>query len=929
MKIEPIELPNQLEGKWKNAVFLTYGVDILFFERVIWQNRWRNIIIIGDGIRLSDSLQGYEGRDDIRWANRKYIVDGVYGTTFHPKMILLTSHDSGRLFIGSGNLGFPGYSSGGEMFTQYDYDPEHTEYISEFINVRAYLDGLISRHYLRLRTEKQLLKLFEDSPWVYRGSVLDSEHVISNSERPFLDQFVEKLDNEVIDELLILAPFYDEKIIALKRLIKELNPSYTEIFLQEGQTSIDPKVLEELVEQSRNKIDIKLIELGDDNTYVHNKLYVAKTVDKAVCLQGSPNLSISAFLITPPKGNFELASILVGGRDEFDPLFEHLLIKELSSPVSHLNLKYLGGFKDEIEEAYASSPFWVLGAEWQDDILTIFYKGQLEKPEHIAIEVAEVQYPLNIKNFDRSSIEVKLSNEVLNFLSGNCIIRFIWDGEFKSGPILPFNITELDKSISISEEGEHLSNLGDLDLNDKDFEELLHELDGSLIIDGQSVVKLWRTGDHKAKEIDWDDETALKMAYEEIDYDLLRSHPRLEQYRTWNIGSGGSNRKTDLQVILSSITSHFQGLIDTAQGKQDIRPVDNLPGTEESGVDQENAEEVEAEEAEREKRRQSGNARKRKIMKAFIHRYIKGISSVKFLKIVDHDVIANNYVIFSHVLWRLFSFEWIEEDFVADSALKMMQFMWGDSKERKGYFHLLDEQGKSLCADIIVKSQGVGRLFATIFYIDFLVTQSDEKEFRLELRNFLRHILISMPFEVTSDILIEVWLLLGPLFIYNPPLPSDIVTRLELLVNWETQESFLRNIERTEGIRKHGCRFSAFPVTVMRPAVRELVQIRQLEFIDSTGIDNQERAEIVCRLWMKFQPMDFYRMTNVDGKILFLYDREYQKGLYVNRDKGIEIDILALQPYEHIILDTRLAKLKEIATQAMEKIKVNDFSLID
>lgn len=928
MKLDLLELPKQLEGKWKNAVFLSYGVDILFFERVIWQTKWQNIAIIGDGIRLSDALQGYEGRDEIRWTNRKYVVDGVYGTTFHPKMILLTNQDSGRLFIGSGNLGFSGYASGGEMFVQYDYDSEHTEYLSAFGFARSFLDELIEEHYLRPRTEKHLIKVFQDSPWLYRGSASGTELVRSNLERSFFEQFIEKLNQEPIDELLILAPFYDEKLIALSRMINQLNPKSTVIFLQEGQTSIDPIVLEKLIQQSSNKIAIKLIEMGDDNAYVHNKLFVAKTENRAVCLQGSPNLSISAFIMTPPEGNFELANLLEGKRDKFDSLFTRFLVQDLSTPINQLNLKYIGSVEDEVKNAYESTPFWVLGAEWQNDLLTIFYKGKIEALNQIAIELAEVQYPLKVINIDKRSIETKIIvDEVLNLLTGYSIIHFIFDGVYKSAPVIPFSIKELDNSIKASNDGEHLSDLGDLDLDDKDFEELLYELDGSLIIDGKSVVKIWRTDDHEEKDIDWEDQTAVRMAYEEIDYDLLRSHPKLEQYRTWNLGSG-SYRKTELQIILSSITSHFQGLVDTASGKQDVSLIDRDHDFELSGVDQEDSREVEEEEAEREEQRRKGSARKRNIMKAFIRRYLKGISSAEFLRIVDHDVIANNYVIFSHILWRLFSFDWMDDEFIAKSALEMMYFVWGDGNSRKGYFHSVDEQGRVLCADIIEKNQGVGRLIATIYYINYLVIQSNEKELRLVLRNLLRHFLVSSPLDINLEMIVESWLLLGQIFIDNPPSPSEIIIELEVLAYWETQESFLRNIENTVGIGKDRCRFSAYPVSVMRPAVGETVQIRQLEFLDPTGIDTPELAETVCKLWMNYQPMNFYRIADNHGKIQFLYDREYHKGLYVNREKGIDVDIEDLFPFRHRILDNRFSDLKEIAMQAEEKIEVRDISVI-
>src|SRR5690606_8392602 len=108
---------------------------------------------------------------------------------------------------------------------------------------------------------------------------------------------------------------------------------------------------------------------------------------------------------------------------------------------------------------------------------------------------------------------------------------------------------------------EVLPRLGDLDLDDDEIERLLGELDAALVIDRQSV---WQLAGRTMPSSGADDNEALRLDYAEVDYDLLRRHPRIQQYfRQHNISAGGYTR-TRLQIILHTITDHFRGLLEPA-----------------------------------------------------------------------------------------------------------------------------------------------------------------------------------------------------------------------------------------------------------------------------------------------------------------------------------------------------------------------------
>lgn len=923
-----LKLPSQLEGRWSNVVFLTYRVDLPFFERAIWRildSRCRNIIIIGDGNRLLDSYKGYSDTLNVRWVNQKYIVDGVFGTTFHPKMIFLTSQKAGRLLIGSGNLGIQGYASGGEMFVQYEYDSDSglIEYPPVFVFVRNYLEGLIKEGLFRPQTERQLRKLLEETPWLYHG--LDRDSVLrSNIEVPFIDQFVNIIGDEPVEELSILSPFYDEKVSALQTILEVINPKITIVYLQEGETSVDPKELESVANQFPGKVRTHLVEIFDGGVYIHNKLYIAKTATKSVCLQGSPNLTRSAFLLCPPQGNFELANLLIGEPDEFDQLIEILTIHQQVENFFELDCKYFGRQDDEVIEGDSLIGCWLVGGEWQKDYLKLFFRGQLPDLELASLLIGSSQFPLKITKTSDRLIEIEININIKNYLERNLPVQIIWPTENRTNPIFPCSLDELGKTIEV-DDGDHLASIGDLQLEDKELESLLHELDNSLIIDKQSVNSIWQAIDSSAKNQNLED-GGIMIDYSEIDYEMLRSHPKLAQYREWRIG-GRDYRKTRLQIILSSITSHFQGLTDTA-AKVNMPIVSELSLEElDDDLAQEDAQEVEEQEAEREKRRSKGKARIRNIMKAFILRYLRGITSTEFLKLVDYDVIANNYVIFLHVLWCLYGLDWIEDNFVTDAFLKMFRFMWG-REGKLGYYQSLDQEAKDFCAGIFENGKAVGRMIAAIFYADYLAVIDNWIDVRFELRNFWRHFMEDWPIALELNAIQDAWYLIGHILVYDPPTPLNIIERLQELAKWETSNSFLRAIESTFGLSENSIQFSLNPVRVMRPALGEQLLIQQIEFRDQKGISKRENAETVCQLWMKFQPKEFYRIISVDKSILFLYDSEFKKGLYINHNENVDEEILELKPLKSTLLETRLLSLKEYGVKANELVRVNQFSSV-
>src|SRR5215218_3994911 len=116
-----LPLPDRLKGRWDNLLILTYGADLPFFETAVWRQidgRCRNRIILANGKTLLDTCADLAERPEaIIHLNRHYVADGIFGPpAAHAKLVLLTTSERGRLLVGSGNLGWQGFASGGELF---------------------------------------------------------------------------------------------------------------------------------------------------------------------------------------------------------------------------------------------------------------------------------------------------------------------------------------------------------------------------------------------------------------------------------------------------------------------------------------------------------------------------------------------------------------------------------------------------------------------------------------------------------------------------------------------------------------------------------------------------------------------------------------------------------------------------------------------
>jgi hypothetical protein len=312
--IERLRLPETLTGPYEHAVICTYGADLAFLEQDLWRKlgRARNRILLADDLQLAAALHdAADAGTPLRHLNVNYVAAPITNPkAAHAKLILLTGPDAGLLLVGSGNLGMNGYASQGELFCQYQYQPDDPAHLAAFHTTRELLDGLAARGYLNATAGRHLTKMWADTAWLYAAPPDPQRPVRHNLDLSLLDQLVAETTGDAVDELVVHAPFYDEHCLALQRLLNDLSPRRVTVLVQQHETSVDANALTTVLEGHQTMVRTAAAPI--DGTYLHAKFILVRQHRRGVLLQGSPNLSLAALCRTDPAGNLELANLLSG-----------------------------------------------------------------------------------------------------------------------------------------------------------------------------------------------------------------------------------------------------------------------------------------------------------------------------------------------------------------------------------------------------------------------------------------------------------------------------------------------------------------------------------------------------------------------------------------------------------------------------------------
>lgn len=304
------------------ATTYTYGV-VGFDEYFIGQLRQDgvNVTVLADHGALSEmwaDMREITGLSRLQRVNRDYLLRPVawHGHAFHPKTYLFGNESGGKLIVGSGNADLGGLVAGYEMFASFtSEDPIGLAAIAQW---REWMDRLVD-----LLDDQLVASRWQDAqgrlPWLRtldNAGVLPPSPLILNLDRTIAEQYLEGIEAPV-DELHVGAPFWDDRLAALRHLLDRTQPRRLDVYIGDG-SRIDGLQLTHLIEE--RGLDARIWTYSEPR-FVHAKLIACIAGRTGRVLSGSANLSWVALLGAKDAGNVEAGVIAEGDADRIRPLF--------------------------------------------------------------------------------------------------------------------------------------------------------------------------------------------------------------------------------------------------------------------------------------------------------------------------------------------------------------------------------------------------------------------------------------------------------------------------------------------------------------------------------------------------------------------------------------------------------------------------------
>jgi HKD family nuclease len=327
---QPLELLSDIkEGsdEYEHAIFGTYTFDPAFFEGkvlpILQRRDTENILVLVD-------RSEYEQRfTEVKLAGREYYLDYCKcAKTFHPKFVLLTWPEGGKLLVGSANLTDNAWLTAGELFVSLEFNAAEAglDVRAVFWEMKKFLAGLLTKNLLKsYKHRAKVEEVLSQTRWLAElGEQKPSSKIrlLHNLDLPILGQVFDQIGDERIREVEILSPFFDPGALVLKEFLRIGCKNLT-LYVQPEKTVGFPKG--DILEARKKGVRIRVVETRfneEENRFIHAKFLIFKTNKAVYCLFGSANATRAGLLSTVETGNIELCIL----RKEHDnDYFKYLL----------------------------------------------------------------------------------------------------------------------------------------------------------------------------------------------------------------------------------------------------------------------------------------------------------------------------------------------------------------------------------------------------------------------------------------------------------------------------------------------------------------------------------------------------------------------------------------------------------------------------
>lgn len=272
----------QEEEQARHVLLLSFNVNLGFFERFALSAarvRGARVTVVGDARYVTVDPAG------VRNAGISYLDGRALchnGAAFHPKLVLVVGEDSIAAAIGSGNVTLNGWHGNAEIWSVLRGDdtacPRTLHELGRWLShlhERVQLSDGVAEVLAEVGRECGRHDVTEEGPLL-----------VSTLDRPIIEQIPVR---GPVDELMVYAPFLDDRAAAVSRLMDTMTPASTKLLIQSDKTVFDGQALADLVQRRGVQIE----EIADPR-YYHGKVVQWREGERTSALVGSANASIAA-----------------------------------------------------------------------------------------------------------------------------------------------------------------------------------------------------------------------------------------------------------------------------------------------------------------------------------------------------------------------------------------------------------------------------------------------------------------------------------------------------------------------------------------------------------------------------------------------------------------------------------------------------------
>ncbi len=288
------------EREYPVTIFLTYSFDPLFFERVpltdLEKGGSRRVLIVADAEQVQKAMDQCVGQ--LAYLGRRYVLaETVSASIFHPKLIVRLSAGGGRVWVGSGNLTYPGWGGHQELGATWSIGPKEDDH-------GFWLDPLLAAVGAAVRSSvfgDQVEIIREKIGWLKApDNITQSSPILFGTpDRPLAPQLADRWKNRRFDELKLCTGSTDKNGAFLLWAHQTFGVKRAIVCLSPACASFDATRLKKL------PIDVQFMK-PKDSQLMHAKFFWFSGEQGCAAVAGSANCSAAAWLAGSGFGNFEL-----------------------------------------------------------------------------------------------------------------------------------------------------------------------------------------------------------------------------------------------------------------------------------------------------------------------------------------------------------------------------------------------------------------------------------------------------------------------------------------------------------------------------------------------------------------------------------------------------------------------------------------------